>query len=101
MLQLNTIEKSRKTAIYVRISTGMQKTDRQVAELKEYSASVGISITDEDIFVDIISGFKTGEIRPIADFFSTDFDELMTNIINENKKLNAVMTVAQQLQLAA
>jgi len=54
MLQLNTIEKSRKTAIYVRISTCMQKTDRQVTELKEYSASVGTPITDEDIFADNI-----------------------------------------------
>ena len=50
--------------IYVRISTNKQQTDRQVVELKEYASKAGITITDDDIFTDIISGFKDGELRP-------------------------------------
>ena len=40
-------------------------------------------------------------VSAIADFFSADFDEILTNIIYENKQLNAIMRVAQQLQPAA
>lgn len=53
-----------RTAIYVRISTAQQKTDRQVVELKEYAKSHAITIDADDIFIDVISGFKNGEIRP-------------------------------------
>lgn len=53
-----------RTAIYVRISTAQQKTDRQVVELKDYARCHGINISEDDIYIDIISGFKTGEIRP-------------------------------------
>ena len=64
MLQFNSPETARRTAIYVRISTNKQQTDRQVVELKEYASKAGITITDDDIFTDIISGFKDGELRP-------------------------------------
>lgn len=53
-----------RTAIYVRISTAQQKTDRQVVELKEYAKSHAITIDADDIFIDVISEFKNGEIRP-------------------------------------
>ncbi|MCF0218920.1 MAG: hypothetical protein HUK14_03985 [Muribaculaceae bacterium] len=46
-----------------------------------------------------------GLIREIAtetaEFFSTEIDELMTNIINENKHLETMMAVVQRLQTAA
>ena len=58
------IDKSRKTAIYIRISTSMQQTDRQKEELLDYAMRNNIVINEEDIYVDIISGFKEGEIRP-------------------------------------
>ena len=64
MLQFNSPETARRTAIHVRISTNKQQTDRQVVELKEYAGKAGITITDDDIFTDIISGFKDGELRP-------------------------------------
>lgn len=64
MLQFNSPETARRTAIYFRISTNKQQTDRQVVELKEYASKAGITITDDDIFTDIISGFKDGELRP-------------------------------------
>ena len=59
------IEKNRKTAIYIRISTSMQQTDRQKEELLEYANKNCIAINeDDDIYIDIISGFKDGEVRP-------------------------------------
>ena len=39
-------------------------------------------------------------VSAIADFFSTDFDELLTNIINQSKQLKAMADVVQQLQMA-
>lgn len=53
-----------RTAIYVRISTNQQKTDRQVIELLDFAKRSDIEVNPEDIFIDIISGFKNGEIRP-------------------------------------
>lgn len=58
------IDKNRKTAIYIRISTSMQQTDRQREELLDYAMRNDIVISEEDIYVDIISGFKEGETRP-------------------------------------
>ena len=58
------IDKNRKTAIYIRISTSMQQTDRQREELLDYAMRNGIAISEEDIYVDVISGFKEGETRP-------------------------------------
>lgn len=40
-------------------------------------------------------------VSTIADFFSADFDEILINIIYENKQLKAIMRVVQQLQPAA
>lgn len=58
------IDKNRKTAIYIRISTSHQQTDRQKEELLDYAMRNDIVISEEDIYVDIISGFKEGETRP-------------------------------------
>ena len=50
------IDKNRKTAIYIRISTSMQQTDRQKEELLEYANKNGIAINEEnDIYIDIIT----------------------------------------------
>ncbi|EIY57974.1 hypothetical protein HMPREF1071_03872, partial [Bacteroides salyersiae CL02T12C01] len=57
--------------------------------------TVELSITEK------IWGLIREIVSAIADFFSTDFDELLTNIINENKQLKAMMGVVQQLQLVA
>ena len=40
-------------------------------------------------------------VAVVADLFSADSDELLINIINENKQLEAIMRVARQLQPAA
>lgn len=51
-----------KAAIYIRISTIQQNTDRQYAELEQYAVSKGITITEK--YEDQISGFKDEELRP-------------------------------------
>ena len=61
----NQIDEKRRTAIYVRISTAMQKTDRQVEELVAFAKSNRLNFDEStDIYKDIISGFKDGEDRP-------------------------------------
>lgn len=51
-------------AIYCRVSTQMQSTDRQREELLAFASKKGWEITEDKIYVDIISGFKAGEVRP-------------------------------------
>jgi len=57
--------------------------------------TVELSVTEK------IWGLIQEIVSAIANFFSTDFDELLSNIINQNKQLNAMIKVVQQLQLAA
>lgn len=55
----NQIDEKRRTAIYVRISTAMQKTDRQVEELVAFAKSNRLNFDEStDIYKDIISGFS-------------------------------------------
>lgn len=54
----------RKVAIYCRVSTQQQTTDRQKEELLKYATDNLWSIKEEHIYVDVISGFKKGEVRP-------------------------------------
>ena len=51
-------------AIYCRVSTQMQSTDRQREELLALSKEKGWDVPDDRIYVDVISGFKSGEVRP-------------------------------------
>lgn len=54
-----------KTAIYIRVSTQFQETDRQYEEMVNYANEVlREEISLEDIYKDVISGFKDGEARP-------------------------------------
>ena len=70
----NRIDTQRRTAVYVRISTAMQKTDRQVEELVAFAKSNRLNFDEStDIYKDIISGFKDGEDRP-------NFSILMTKL---------------------
>ena len=60
MTGFNQIERSRRTAIYIRISTYRQQT-----ELKEFATRNGLNFNEKtDMYIDIISGFKEGEARP-------------------------------------
>jgi len=53
---------ARKTAIYIRISTQSQHTDRQKEELIKLAENEGYDVVDT--YVDILSGFKDEEYRP-------------------------------------
>jgi len=61
---INNSIKERRTAMYVRISTSHQQTDRQVIEFREFAEKNHVTVQEEDIYIDVISGFKEGEIRP-------------------------------------
>ena len=54
----------RKVAIYCRVSTQQQTTDRQKEELLRFVSDNQWNVEEENIFVDVISGFKKGEVRP-------------------------------------
>lgn len=54
----------KKVAIYCRVSTQQQTTDRQKEELLAIARNNGWNVEDDFIFIDKISGFKKGELRP-------------------------------------
>ena len=53
-----------KTAIYCRISTQMQSTDRQKEDLLKVAEHFKYVVDPDHIFIDIITGFSIGEDRP-------------------------------------
>ena len=53
-----------KTAIYCRISTSMQSTDRQKEDLLKVAERFKVEIDTDHIYIDIITGFSVGEERP-------------------------------------
>ena len=52
-----------KTAVYCRISTQIQSSDRQKKELLEYAERYGLVVDEENIYVDVITGYSVGEDR--------------------------------------
>ena len=59
---MNNMDK--KVLIYCRVSTQQQTTDRQKEELLKFAAENHWNVEEEDIFIDVISGFKKREFRP-------------------------------------
>ena len=53
-----------KIAIYCRISTSMQSTDRQKEDLLKVAERFKYEIDADHIYIDIITGFSVGEERP-------------------------------------
>lgn len=53
---------AKRAAIYIRISTQLQYTDRQEQELKKLASNEGYEVVE--IYTDILSGFKDDEFRP-------------------------------------
>lgn len=51
-------------AIYCRVSTQQQSTDRQLEELTKLAAEKGLTVAKQNVYLDVISGFKKGEVRP-------------------------------------
>ena len=85
MLQYNLLSYVKRFESYETIGGLFREITEQTVEL---------SITEK------IWGLIQEIVSAIADFFSTDFDELLTNIINQNKQLKAMAGVVQQLQMA-
>lgn len=54
----------RKVGIYCRVSTQQQTTDRQKEELLRFASDNKWDVEEVNIFVDVMSGFKKGEVRP-------------------------------------
>ncbi|MFK2342498.1 recombinase family protein [Bacteroides fragilis] len=53
---MNNMDK--KILIYCRVSTQQQTTDRQKEELLKFAEDNHWNVAEEDIFIDVISGFK-------------------------------------------
>lgn len=71
-----------KVAIYCRVSTQMQSTDRQKEDLLKYAKERGYVISDDNIYVDVISGFKSGEVRP-------EYSRMIANV--KSGKINLIL----------
>lgn len=69
-------------AIYCRVSTQQQSTDRQLEELTKLAAEKGLTVAKQNIYVDVISGFKKGEVRPA-------FSEMLQGI--EKGEINYIL----------
>lgn len=57
-------KKDKKVAIYCRVSTQMQSTDRQKEDLLAVAERFHYEIDAENIYIDIITGYSVGEDRP-------------------------------------
>ena len=55
---------SKKIAIYCRVSTQMQSTDRQKEDLLAVADRLNYHVDEENIYIDIITGYSVGEDRP-------------------------------------
>ena len=61
-------------------------------------------ITAETVELSVVEklwGIIQEVVSAVAEFFSTDFDELLTNVISNNKQLQAMVGIVQRLQPAA
>ena len=73
-----------KAAIYIRISTKKQNTDRQYEELKSYANSMGYTIVES--YEDQISGFKDEEERHDLNRLKEDAKTEKFDIILKGKR---------------
>lgn len=55
---------NKKIAIYCRVSTQMQSTDRQKEDLLAVAERFKFKVDDENVYIDIITGYSVGEDRP-------------------------------------
>ena len=62
-----------KVAIYCRVSTQMQSTDRQKEELLTFAKEHNYDVSEDNIYIDIITGYSVGEDRP-------NYSQMLENI---------------------
>ena len=77
-----------------------------VKRFESYETIGGLfrDITAETIELSVVEklwGIIQEVVSAVAEFFSTDFDELLTNVISNNKQLQAMVGIVQRLQPAA
>lgn len=78
----NRIDTQRRTVVYVRISTSMQKTDRQVEELVTFAKENKLNFNEKkDIYRDVISGFKDGEYQQLLFSEFSRLDRKPSNLL--------------------
>lgn len=76
-------------AIYCRVSTQQQTTDRQKEELTKLANERHYEVDDNHIYVDVISGYKKGEVRPAFSSMIEDIEkgEIDTILFSEFSRL--------------
>lgn len=76
-------------AIYCRVSTQQQTTDRQKEELTKLANERHYEVDDNHIYVDVISGYKKGEVRPAFSQMIEDIEkgEIDTILFSEFSRL--------------
>ncbi len=74
-------KKENKTAIYCRISSQMQSTDRQREDLLKVAERFKYEVDPDHIFIDIITGFSIGEDRPNYSALLSEVEKGNINII--------------------
>ena len=77
-----------------------------VKRFESYETIGGLfrDITAETVELSVVEklwGIIQEVVSTVAEFFSTDFDELLTNVISNNKQLQAMVGIVQRLQPAA
>ena len=77
-----------------------------VKRFESYETIGGLfrDITAETVELSVVEklwGIIQEVVSAVAEFFSTDFDELLTNVISNNKQLQAMVGIVQRLQPAA
>ena len=86
------VQKNEKTtAIYCRISTEMQSIDRQKEELLKFATGeLHTSVSSEHIYIDVISGFKKGDLRPAYSKMKTKVEtgEIGTILFSEFTRMS-------------
>ena len=86
----------KQAAIYIRISTQQQKTDRQEQDLRALAEQEGYDI--HDIYTDVVSGFKKNEDMPDLERLKADSTRNLFSVIlfSEFTRLSRTVTELNQ-----
>lgn len=98
------LKKENKTAIYCRISTSMQSTDRQKEDLLKVAEKFELEIDADHIYIDIITGFSAGEERPNYSALLTEVEKgnidtiLFSELTRLGRNSTELLAEVQRLQ---
>ena len=97
-------KKENKTAIYCRISTSMQSTDRQREDLLKVAERFKYEVDADHIYIDIITGFSVGEDRPSYSALLEEIDKgnidtiLFSELTRLGRNSTELLSEVQRLQ---